>query len=272
MEEKNQLLLQLHEQFSQNQNDNNNRFNSTFIALLALFAIYGFVYSISIGIVEFNGYKIFIEATVFLAIVADIVINYLIKHQLAISYTHRRDQKINDTIRKNLVGNNYSDYFSFYSGRNKNSIEYIIEPNKINIQLLLVIKILILASVISLFFICCKYYFEQPINWLLIVLNIVFLFFAFYSAFRIFKIFKFYSKKYSRVYDLIDNEKINCLQFYCQIFQFNSNNQFENSVVESINDENPQDTDNSSTKTIKKIITEEVNLKIAKTKIKFKKQ
>lgn len=149
MQTNEQLLLQLHEQFSSNQNDTVGKFLTLFIALLILFGAYGIAYGISIGYVKWNNISVSFNAVLLIAIVLVIVLTFLIVLQIYMGYQHRRDQFVNDKIRRKYVSD-YNYIFSNYSGKGKGLIGYLPDNVLIYVTFLSSCKILLFISIISL--------------------------------------------------------------------------------------------------------------------------
>ncbi|HRO76567.1 MAG TPA: hypothetical protein PLP27_10515 [Crocinitomicaceae bacterium] len=155
MEEKSKdkLLLTLHEQFSTNQNDTSSRFVTLFIGLLILFGAYGISYGIATGIIEWSSITtVEPNAVLMLAIVVAVVLTFLIVLQIYMGYQHRRDQLINDKIRKKCIESDdeYEYFFNGYSGKGKKRWNYMPDYILIYIVFLSVCKILLLISVLFL--------------------------------------------------------------------------------------------------------------------------
>lgn len=73
-----ELLLKMHEQFSENQNDTNNRFITIFVSVLVLFGAYGLAYGIATKLINVKDWDVKPNAVFFLAIVVSIVLTFLI--------------------------------------------------------------------------------------------------------------------------------------------------------------------------------------------------
>ena len=150
---KKELLFQLHEQFSENQNDIGSRFNTIMIALISLFGFYGFTYSLATGLVSIKDYFISKNVVFLFAIIVEMVLVFLISLLIYMGYQHRRDQVLNTKIRKHYVGNDFEHFFSNYTGENKGLLDYIPDFLAIKALFLVSLKILLLFSLLLLPFI-----------------------------------------------------------------------------------------------------------------------
>lgn len=144
-----ELLLKMHEQFSENQNDTNNRFITIFISVLVLFGAYGLAYGIASKLIYVKDWDVKPNAVFFLAIVVSLVLTFLIILLIYQGYQHRRDQLLNTSIRQKYV--NPSDFeknFNGYKGLNKSIVSYLPDYTKIQALFLYIIKLTVLISLI----------------------------------------------------------------------------------------------------------------------------
>ncbi len=147
---KKELLFQLHEQFSENQNDIGSRFNTIMIALISLFGFYGFTYSLATGLVSIKDYFISKNVVFLFAIIVEMVLVFLISLLIYMGYQHRRDQALNTKIRKHYVGNDFEHFFSNYTGENKGLLDFIPDFLVIKALFLVSLKVLLLFSLLIL--------------------------------------------------------------------------------------------------------------------------
>lgn len=175
-----QLLLKLHEQFSENQNHHQGLFIKILIALFALFGAFGYV------LINAEGVKLLEKPTdsyphitlVLVAILVSGVLLFLNLFVLNNGYAYRRDQYINQKIREKFLGDEYTEIFGGnYKADNKCLNDYL--PSFYNLFFGLIIigqifilfiiiyyvqdralgkNVLILLSVSSLFFYFSTYY------------------------------------------------------------------------------------------------------------------
>lgn len=167
-----ELLLQLHEQFSINQNDTFGKYISLFIALFALFAGYGIAFGLTTKLLKFGDYAISPVLFLFLSLFMIIVLSFLICLLIYNGYQHRRDQFLNGKIRKYFfikepsicakkAEEQFEYFFNNYQGKSKSIFSFIPDNILINISFLGVLKLIILFCVffVSSQAIACK----QPI-------------------------------------------------------------------------------------------------------------
>jgi len=124
----NELLLQLHKQFAENQNHHQGLFVQLLTTIIALFTGFGYVYvntnsktdgmsSISEG---FSINILFITTIVVEAVL--LLLNCIILHQ---GYCFRRDQHLNMEIRKDKIGNYAKIFDDLYDSDNKKFWNYL---------------------------------------------------------------------------------------------------------------------------------------------------
>ena len=208
------LLLTLHEQFSINQNDTINRFTTIFVALFILFGIYGYAFGITTKQVEHNCLKISVNAFSYLTILVQIVLSFLISLLIYIGYQHRRDQFLNNKIRKRFLPNDFSEIFKGYQGGNKSFLSFI--PDSINIKIFL----LVVFNIISLITLIYSFYFCNYFNACIVGICI---FSAFIVLFPLFIRCMYYMKyislgKASNECENVDRRKSNC--WICRLYRF----------------------------------------------------
>jgi hypothetical protein len=131
-----ELLLKLHEQFAENQNDTSNRFVKVFLGVLVLFGFYGFAFALQQKMIVCEGIKLVNDlALILLSILVLVVLTFLIAILLYQAYQHRRDQAINNKIRYKYLKNEaaFEYFFSQYKGTLKHYLSYI--PDYILVQI-----------------------------------------------------------------------------------------------------------------------------------------
>lgn len=145
-----ELLFQLHQQFSENQNDIGARFNSILIALISLFGFYGLTYSLATGLISIKDYSISKNAVFLFAIIIEAVLVFLISLLIYMGYQHRRDQAMNTKIRKHYTGSNFNHFFHNYTGENKGLLNYIPDFLWIKALFLVSLKVMLSFSLVML--------------------------------------------------------------------------------------------------------------------------
>jgi len=137
METKEKLLETLHSQFADNQNHHQSLFIQFLIALLALFAGFGYVYTHTNTIISYN--QSFVQkindvvyfsnqtllATSIIVLAVLLLLNLILINQ---GYGFRRDQHLNMKIRKVYLADDYEKVFDkLYNPDNKGFWDYL--PN-----------------------------------------------------------------------------------------------------------------------------------------------
>lgn len=137
METKEKILENLHSQFAENQNHHQGLFIQFLIALLALFAGFGYVYTHTNPIIAYN--QSFVQHindvdyfsnqtllnTSIIVLAVLLLLNGILINQ---GYSFRRDQHVNMQIRKKYLGDDYKVIFGdLYNSDNKGFWSYL--PN-----------------------------------------------------------------------------------------------------------------------------------------------
>ena len=137
METKDKILENLHTQFAENQNHHQSLFVQFLVALLALFAGFGFVYThtkpdiaynqtyveISENLIYFSNIILLSTAVIVSSVLA--LLNLILLNQ---GYGFRRDQYLNMIIRKDKLQKKYDDIFKgLYNPNDKGFFDFL--PN-----------------------------------------------------------------------------------------------------------------------------------------------
>jgi len=160
MSKENKILGTLHSQFADNQNHHQSIFIQFLIALFALFAGYGYVYTHSTPDIDYyqTSLTVIDEVKYFslitLIITSTIVIGVLTLLNIIIlnlGYGFRRDQHLNKIIRKKYLGEKeYEAVFGpLYDSDNKSSCNYLPNFYSIFFWFILILQIFILISTCS---------------------------------------------------------------------------------------------------------------------------
>lgn len=150
----NELLLQLHQQFAENQHKHNDRLLSTLLGLLVIFGIYGACFGISTGLVVIEGYEISPIFTYFIVIGVFIILYVLLHITIQNGYQYRRDQHLIDKIRINKLNENYNYFFENYkSNEGKNCLNWF--PSYLTPKVILFILFYLLIFISSTFITPC---------------------------------------------------------------------------------------------------------------------
>jgi hypothetical protein len=135
MEKENGVLDTLHTQFANNQNHHQNLFIQFLVALLTLFAGFGFVYTrtipkipynqtyavISDNVLCFSNIILLSTAVTVSSVLA--LLNLILLHQ---AYGFRRDQYLNMIIRKDQLKNKYDEIFKgLYNPNDKGFFDFL---------------------------------------------------------------------------------------------------------------------------------------------------
>lgn len=158
MNGKEQILLQLHEQFSINQNDTFGRYNTMFIALFALFGFYGVAFGLATGRLKIGEYEVSLDLFFILTVVLSVVLSFLFCILIYMGYQHRRDQLLNTKIRDYFFETQkkeepklhftFNDFFKHYQGTNKGPFNYLPDNIILNLSFVGLFKLLLLVAVI----------------------------------------------------------------------------------------------------------------------------
>lgn len=137
METKEKILENLHSQFAENQNHHQGLFIQFLIALLALFAAFGYVYThtnpnilyTQTFVQQINGIDYFsnltLLATSVIVLAVLLLLNGILINQ---GYGFRRDQHLNMIIREKYLGDDYEKVFDkLYNSDNKGYWDFL--PN-----------------------------------------------------------------------------------------------------------------------------------------------
>lgn len=137
METKEKILENLHSQFAENQNHHQGLFIQFLVALLALFAGFGYVYTHTNPNIQytqsfvqqvnevdyFSNQTLLATSVVVLAVL--LLLNGILINQ---GYGFRRDQHLNMVIRKKYLGDDYENVFGkLYNPDKKGFLDYL--PN-----------------------------------------------------------------------------------------------------------------------------------------------
>lgn len=153
----NNILETLHEQFAENQNHHQKLFIQFLIALLVLFAGFGYVYvhtipdvpyvqtyiEVKSNVEYFSGSILLITAIIVSTIM--LLLNLILLNQ---GYGFRRDQLINKKIRKKHLNRNYKKIFGrLYNSSGKGFLDFLPDFYAIFFWFITVFQLFILVSV-----------------------------------------------------------------------------------------------------------------------------